>query len=534
MTKHTLLIWAWALFASFLDVRGQLPRGVVMLDVSRHFVPIEFLHRQVDELARYGIPALHLHLTDAAGWRMEIEGYPELTRMSAWRTERRWEDWWQGDRHYADAATGYGGYYRQEELRALVAYGLERGVTIIPEIEFPAHSEEVTAALPWLSCTGQPYTSADLCIGADSTYLFMSDVLRQVADVFPSPYIHLGGDEAGGQSWRTCPRCQGVTQVDAMQRVNKIVHELGRKMICWDEVFTLGLRDTSVAIMVWRSPETAREALASGHEVIYAPARYCYLDKYQDQPSTQPRAMGGYLPVDSIYGPLLEAPRGASLGLCLWTEYVPTPQDVERMLWPRALALAEALSPKPRPLADFRQWAEQESLNLRARGINAYDLTAEQGQRPQYLHPVKGASVHRPVTYRLPYHPYYPASGQGALTDGLQGGWSNTDGRWQGFLGPVDVVVDLGSKRRRLRRVEVTFLQSTGVEIYLPSRVTLSVSNDSLHWTTVSDERPVADARPDVLRTHTWDGSLRARYLRLQAATDPRGGWLFTDEVLVR
>ena len=170
---------------------AQLPRGIVMIDVSRHFMPIEFLYRQVDELARYGIPAMQLHLTDAAGWRLEIKAYPQLTDVGAWRTRALWNDWWQGDRRYSDSRHGFGGYYTQDEMCALVTYARERGVDIIPEIEFPAHSEEATAALPWLSCTGEAYTSADLCIGSDSTYVFMSRVLSEVAAIFPSRYLHL-------------------------------------------------------------------------------------------------------------------------------------------------------------------------------------------------------------------------------------------------------------------------------------------------------------------------------------------------------
>lgn len=533
------------------SVFGQLPRGIVMIDVSRHFMPIGFLYRQVDELSRYGIPAMQLHLTDAAGWRLEIKAYPELTDVGAWRTARDWSDWWAGDRRYSDSQRGFGGYYTQAEMRALVGYARERGVEIIPEIEFPAHSEEATAALPWLSCTGRAYTSADLCIGSDTTYVFMSRVLSEVADVFPSPYLHLGGDEAGGKHWATCSRCQGMTQAMAMQRLNGIVRSLGRKMICWDDVYTAGLRDTTVAIMVWRDPKTARLAREAGHEVVYCPARYCYLDKYQDAPSSQPRAMGGYLPVDSVYAHLYGIACGhepsisnlqssISLALCLWTEYVPTPEDAERMLWPRTLALAEALRPEPCRPEDFRRWAEEECHRLRARGIHAFDLDREVGQRPAHsapaLHRARGASV----AYSTAYHPYYPAGGSGALTDGLQGGWANTDGRWQGFLGPIDVTIDLGS-RQRFHAIDVSFLQSRGVEIYFPSHIIVSMSDDLHHWTTLTDQPQLPDMQPDVLRTFTWQvskreglSSVRARYVRLQTEPDSLGGWLFIDEIIIR
>ena len=516
---------------------GQPPRGIVMVDVSRHFMPLDFLYRQVEELARYGIPAMQLHLTDAAGWRLEIKSYPRLTDMGAWRTEALWADWWQGDRRYSNAQQGYGGYYTQAEMRALVSFARERGVEIIPEIEFPAHSEEVTAAYPWLACSDEAYSSADLCIGSDSTYAFMSRILSEVASIFPSEYLHLGGDEASGQAWRTCPRCKDMTQARAMERVNAIVHRLGRKMICWDEVFTGGLRDTSVAIMVWRDPETARLASRAGHDVVLCPSRYCYLDRDQDKPSLQPRAMGGYLPVDSVYSHLSqlsgEGWRGTSLALCLWTEYVPTQKDAERMLWPRLLALAEILKPHPREPEDFRRGAEEECRKLRARGIDAYDIEGEEGQRPEYSQMALHKARSCPVAYNTPYNPAYPSSGLGALTDGMQGGWANTDGRWQGFLGPIDIVIDLGH-RQRVRSVLATFLQSRGVEIYLPSRFVVSASDDGRRWTQLCDQHPAEDPRPDVLRLHEWHGSARARYLRLQGEPDARGGWLFTDEIIVR
>jgi len=508
-----------------------------MIDVSRHFMPLPFLYRQVDELARYDIPALHLHLTDAAGWRLEIKRYPALTEMAAWRTAERWETWWNdGHRRYADKATGFGGYYTQDDMRRLVAYAAERGVTIIPEIEFPAHSEEVTAALPWLSCTGQPYTSADFCIGSDSTYLFLADVLREVCDVFPSPFIHLGGDEAGGRHWKSCPRCQGLTQTDAMRRVNDIVRSLGRRMICWDEVLTDEPLDTSIVIMVWRDPATARRAHARGHDVIYAPGRYCYLDKYQDKPSTQPRAMGGYLPVDSIYShlrPLAEAGQ-ESLALCLWTEYVPTEQDAERMLWPRVLALSEALKSHPRSPKAFHRWAQREAKALRRRGINAYDISHQAGQRKAYTKRVKNLATGHPVTYLRRYHSYYPAAGDASLTDGWQGGWSNTDGRWQGFLGAIDIVIDL-EREYPVEQVTMSFFQSIGVEIYLPSRIEVSTSTDSLAWTTATATMLSPTPEPDLVHTCQLPlpSATSARYLRIRALPDPRGGWLFTDEIII-
>ncbi len=519
-----------------LSVLAQMPKGIVMIDVSRHFMPISFLEKQIDELSRYGIPALHLHLTDAAGWRIEIKSHPELTNIAAWRTEEKWEDWWNnGKRRYSNESSGFGGYYTQDELRRLVQYATARGVSIIPEIEFPGHSEEVLAVLPHLACSGVPYTAADFCIGRDSTYLFLNDVIQEVADIFPSPYIHMGGDEAGGSLWKKCPYCKGMAQTDAMTKVNNIVKRHGKQMICWDEVLTDDLKDTSIVIMVWRNEEIAQKALHNGHNIIFAPGRYCYLDKYQDRPEGAPRAMGGYLPVDSIYAffkKQLPISRKVALGLCLFTEYVPTPVDAERMLWPRVLALAEAIKDSPRSLIDFKHWALEESIRQRERGINAYNLKLEIGQRAEYSLPIKCISVGKKVKYNSPYHKFYPASGDNALTDGKQGGWSNTDGRWQGFLGPMDVTIDLG-KKQHIHKVNTTFLQSIGPEIFFPSHFSIAISKDGNQWTPLYTAEYADDRRPDVLRTDGWNGHVRTRYIHIKAENKIHGGWLFTDEIIV-
>ena len=186
------------------DYRG------LMIDVSRHFRSKEFVKKQIDAMARYKLNRLHLHLTDAAGWRIEIKKYPRLTDFAAWRPEKKKKKWWFDDngRKYCNKSDPHaqGGYYTQEDIRELVEYASERHITIIPEIEMPAHSEEVLAAYPGLSCTGEPYKSADFCVGNEDTFSFLEDVLTEVMELFPSEYIHVGGDEAGKATWATCPK----------------------------------------------------------------------------------------------------------------------------------------------------------------------------------------------------------------------------------------------------------------------------------------------------------------------------------------
>lgn len=229
VTKDTLLIsaasadgfrFAWQTVKQLKQKNAVMACDVVdapafkwrslMLDVSRHFQPISFLKKQIDVMAQYKFNRLHLHLTDAAGWRVEIKRYPRLTELAAWREGKTWKEWSKlGCKYMHEGEAGaYGGYYTQDELRDLVSYAAERGITIVPEIEMPGHSAEVLTAYPELSCTHEPYKQMDFCPGSVATYDFLENVLKEVMDIFPSKYIHVGGDEADKASWPSCPLCQ--------------------------------------------------------------------------------------------------------------------------------------------------------------------------------------------------------------------------------------------------------------------------------------------------------------------------------------
>lgn len=500
-------------------------RGV-MIDVSRHFLPIDELYRQVDIMSHYGLNILHLHLTDAAGWRMEIKAYPRLTEVGAWRTRQVWKDWWNTPPHadgqevgyvraYSDSQNGFGGYYTQQQLRQLVAYAQGKGVTIVPEIEFPGHSEEVCAAYPEVA-----FNHAEMDLSNNATYHFMQTILKEVADVFPSPYIHCGGDET-------------ATQKDlyhqGIRRLNAIVRGMGRKMVVWDEAFSPTEADSTLVIMVWRNAAVAEQALALGHEVVMCPSGWCYLDSYQDAPQTQPEAMGGYRPLSHVWevGQLIAPMRHRLLGLqaCLFTEYVPTPQLLQYQLWPRALAVSEVGMGRTRPYEAFRKWAANVSDSLRRAGINAFDLRKEIGQRPEYgrrvRHKALGAKVR--MNGRCHYSSAYAAGGDGALTDGLQGSWNNNDGRWQGYCCDLDIIIDLGAERT-LHEVSIPFLQITGPEIFLPQQVTVNGEPCSAQ----------PHDLPYAICTYTLRRKLTTRYLHIQAQRSPRQGWLFVDEVVAK
>jgi len=549
--------------------KGQLPCCTVedapayrwrgcMLDLSRHFFPLDYLRKQIDVLASFKMNRLHLHLTDGTGWRMEIKRYPRLTQVAAWRTPSRLQDWWDGERRYctADTEGAYGGFYTQQELRELVAYAAERGVTLVPEIEMPAHSEEVMAVYPELSCTHKPYEQEDFCPGSIATYDFLENVLREVMDVFPSEYIHVGGDEAAMKSWPACPLCQqklreiGSTDVKDLQtyliaRMGRFLQAHGRRLVGWDEIVADSLADNTT-VMVWRNPVHAKAAIERGYDVVLSPAQYAYLDYYQDAPHTQPKAFGGFLPLEHVYAfrpgdGLTEAQQRHILGVQgnLWAEQVPTAEHAEYMLYPRILAIAEIGwrgTENRMPYADFRRLALTHADRLRKEcGVNAFDLRKEVGERPEALRMTKHKARGARVIYRTPYSSYYPAGGEGALTDGRHGGWTHSNSRWQGFIGKdgMDVTIDLGA-RRSFSRVETSLLQIVSAWIYMPQRYVVSVSDDGEHFTTLQD-LAVPENKSDLplYERLVWKGRATARYIRIQAPQEKEGGWVFCDEIEV-
>ncbi len=369
------------------------------LDVSRHFFPKEFVKRYIDLIAMYKMNTFHWHLTDDNGWRIEIKKYPKLTSIGAWRVDRESLPWTNRPPQAAGEKATYGGYYTQEDIREIVRYATERYVTIIPEIEMPAHSVEVLAAYPQLSCTGGPFTvmpgsywpnSAILCAGNDSTFTFLEDVLTEVMGLFPSQYIHVGGDEADKSEWKTCPKCQNRILAENLKgenelqsyfigRIGKFIESKGRKMIGWDEILEGGLAP-GATVMSWRGPEGGIAAAKLGQDAIMTPGSYCYFDHYQGDPSTEPKAIGGFTTLKKVYSyePTPEELNAKEAGHILgaqgnlWTEYIPTPEQAEYMAVPRMLALAEVTwSPaSARDWNSFRQRLQGQFTRLDKMNVN--------------------------------------------------------------------------------------------------------------------------------------------------------------------
>ena len=246
-------------------------RGI-MLDISRHFRDKEFILKQIDALSEVKLNVLHLHLTDAAGWRLEVKSHPELTAKAAWRVGDTWKEWDTTGKRYEGT---YGGYLSQEDVREIVAYAAAHHMTVVPEIEMPGHSAETVYAIPGVGCKAG---SDDLCPGKEATFKLLEDILTEVMDLFPSEFIHIGGDEAGKRDWHDCPDCQrrmkeeGLSSVEELQsylvrRIERFLNAHGRRLIGWDEILEGGL-SPNATVMSWRGTEGGLEAIRQGHDAV--------------------------------------------------------------------------------------------------------------------------------------------------------------------------------------------------------------------------------------------------------------------------
>lgn len=355
--------------ASISDYPAFRWRGY-MLDVVRHFFPKEDILKLIDYLALHKINTLHLHLVDDQGWRIEIKKYPRLTAVGAWRVNHEDLPWNARPAQQPGEKATYGGFYTQNDIREIVSYAQKKFITIVPEIEMPAHVSSALAAYPQFSCSGGPFTVPSggvwpitdiYCAGNDSTFLFLQDVLTEVMDLFPSKYIHVGGDEATKTEWEKCPKCktrmrtEGLKNVGELQsyfikRIEKFINSQGRILLGWDEILEGGL-PPKATVMSWRGTQGGIDAAQQGHDVVMTPVSPCYFDFYQGQTDQEPLANGGYNKLKSVYEfnpvpDVLSAQEAKHIlggQANLWAEYVPNFRHAEYMTFPRIAALAEAL-----------------------------------------------------------------------------------------------------------------------------------------------------------------------------------------------
>jgi hexosaminidase len=358
-----------------------------MLDSCRHFRPVEFVRKFIDLLALHKLNIFHWHLTDDQGWRVEIQKYPKLTEISAWRNGT-WMGHHSAESH--DDGIRHGGFYTQEQIREIVRYAAERHITIVPEIEMPGHAQAALAAYPEFGCTGNQVEvrrrwgiSENIYSPKEETFGFLQDVLLEVMELFPGRFIHIGGDEAVKKEWDSSPEIQalmasvGAKDAHEMQsyfirRIDRFLTQHGRRLIGWDEILEGGLAD-GAAVMSWRGIEGGIAAATQGHDVVMAPNAYTYLDSYQSESlSDEPLAIGGLLPLEKVYGyepmpaniPAEKIRHILGLQGQLWAEYMPSTEQVEYMAFPRLTALAE-VAWSPAESRDYHSFLPRLSTHLK-------------------------------------------------------------------------------------------------------------------------------------------------------------------------
>ncbi|MDR0508093.1 MAG: beta-N-acetylhexosaminidase [Dysgonamonadaceae bacterium] len=356
---------AWTVPCLEIEDAPRFVHRGLMLDVCRHFQPKEFVKKFIDMLAYHKMNTLHWHLTEDQGWRIEIKQYPKLTTVGAYRNrtldgaytspeKRKWDN------------TRYGGFYTQEDIKEVLAYAQKRFVNVIPEIELPGHAIAALTAYPELSCTGGPFEVEglwgvfnDIYCPKETTFQFLENVLSEVIALFPSQYIHIGGDEAPKLRWQNCAHCQSLIKKEGLKdehelqsyfikRIEKFIESKGKHIIGWDEILEGGLAPNAT-VMSWRGEEGGIEAARQNHDVIMTPTNYLYLDYYQANPKTQPWAIGGFVPLWKVYSynPIPdvlnqeEAKHILGLQGNIWTEYIKTSDHLEYMAFPRGAAVAE-------------------------------------------------------------------------------------------------------------------------------------------------------------------------------------------------
>lgn len=570
------------------------------LDVSRHFMPVSFVKKYIDLLAMHKQNTFHWHLTDDQGWRIEIKKYPKLTQVGSKRSETLIGQYFQNYPQQFDGKP-VGGFYTQDEIRDVVKYAQSRFVTIVPEIEMPGHALAALSAYPELSCDpSKTYQAAtkwgvfdDVFCPSEKTFGFLQDVLTEVMTLFPGKLIHIGGDECPKTAWKNSAFCQELIRKNKLKdehelqsyfirRIEKFVNSKGRAIIGWDEILEGGLAPNAT-VMSWRGTEGGIAAAKQKHNVVMTPTGTCYMDYYQGNPITEPLAIGGYLPLDQVYAyepmptELTPAEQKYVLGVQgnIWTEYTPTPEAVEYMVYPRAIAIAELgwMQAGPHNFEDFAQRLKNHLPKLS--NVNyakrLFDITAttqgnEQGQlqvvlkkldsdsrifytlngkepndkSTEYIGPItltKTTTIkaitstggrlqqtftlhkgkNKSYTYAIPLENKSDESMK-KLTDGVRGETPRDRRQWANFFGDMDVTLDLGDVTS-VTKVSLNFLKVILEKNFPPTSVDIALSKDGTDFKEALTQPITYELTGpwDILPVVADFKTARARYVRIRA-----------------
>lgn len=541
------------------------------LDPCRHFIALDSVKIYLDMMAMHNMNQFHFHLSEDQGWRIEIKKYPELTEIGAYRNGTV-----IGHNGNLYDSIRHGGYYTQDELRDLIAYAAERHINIIPEIDLPGHMQAALACYPQLGCTGGPYevwqrwgVSDDvLCAGNEEAMQFAEDVLNEVIDLFPSPYIHIGGDECPKVRWEQCPKCQakikelGIKKDDkfsaedylqsyVMNRMAKVVEARGRRVIGWDEVLEGNVSETAI-IMSWRGTEGGIEAAQKGHDVIMTPLSYLYFDYYQSEDiANEPLSIGGYVPVERVYEfqPLPEEltheQQQHIIGVQanIWTEYIASFRHVQYMAMPRMAALAELQWNNPQE-RDFEALVERCRKMAQLYDLYHYNYAKHIFNPQVWTDTVEpNLATRKPISLRQQPAEKYTYEGAKVLNDGNLGRGAYNSGRWLGFCGyPLDAVIDL-EQPAETGHVRFHALTNKGSWIYNPRQVKVLVSDDGENFREVAQKDiPISTwaDRDGIFAYELEFNPVKARFVEVviegyDLPEDHDGfgnpAWLFVDEI---
>jgi len=460
------------------------------LDVGRHFFSKDQVKKYIDILALYKMNTFHWHLTEDQGWRIEIKKYPKLTETGAWRRETMFD------------GTPYGGFYTQEEVREVVDYARKHFMTVIPEIEMPGHSLAALASYPELSCSGGPFDVGTewgiiydvYCAGNEKAFAFLEDVLSEVIDLFPGQFVHVGGDEVPKLRWQNCVKCQARIKAEGLadekelqsyfiKRIEKFLTSKGKRLVGWDEILEGGIAPNAT-VMSWRGFIGGIEAAKSGHDVVMSPTTHCYFDYYQAQ-FDEPRAIGGYLPVEKVYSyepvpaelTTTEAKHILGAQGNIWTEYINDFSQVEYMLLPRMLALSEVVWSKKelRNFQDFSVRIVPHYERLAARKVN-FRLPPPEGLGGKKL-------IQAPTTIKV--YPPFPQAEVRYTTDGTE------PSRESPLLNPANPVDLTGSTILKARTIlpsgRMSRVAKTAVSLIDPERNGLEYSYYEGSWPMLPD-----------------------------------------------
>ena len=356
----------WAIPAVQIEDAPRFGWRGLHLDVGRHMFSVDFIKKYIDVMAMHKFNVFHWHLTEDQGWRLEIKKYPKLTEVSAWRAQTPV----LGNNKQYDGKR-YGGFYTQDEVREVVAHAQKQHITVVPEIEMPGHTIAVLVAYPELGCVGEGYKVREawgieddvFCAGTEEVYTFLEDVLTEVFDLFPSEFIHIGGDECPKVRWKACHKCQAKMEEEELhnedelqsyfiRRMEKFINANGRRLIGWDEILEGGLAPNA-AVMSWRGSQGGIEAATAGHDVVMSPTTHVYLDYAQSHDIENEPPAATYAPPLLLektwtFNPTEGVPTDKHQYVLggqanLWTEHVPTAEQAEYMTYPRACAVAESV-----------------------------------------------------------------------------------------------------------------------------------------------------------------------------------------------